>query len=157
MTAETAPPGYASVSQIARLLMVTPERVRQLAREGVIPRLGRDQYHLVGAVQGYLRWLQDDARSAIKIVSATRVADAREKLIKNRVAERLKTLIPADDFIATLELVQRVVLDEMDLVQERLPTSVRTPAKAELAASKLRIESRSRDAIKAARSGANFD
>jgi len=40
----------------ARLLMVSPERVRQLSKEGWIEKQGRDQFLLVDVVQGYIRF-----------------------------------------------------------------------------------------------------
>jgi len=47
------------VSTIAKLLLLSDRRVQQLANEGVIPKSERGRYELVGAVQGYIRYLQD--------------------------------------------------------------------------------------------------
>ena len=56
------------VDTIARLLDLTPRRVQQLASDGYIPRASRGRYHLVSAVQGYIRYLRacanDEATSA---------------------------------------------------------------------------------------------
>lgn len=51
-------PSY-PVGTIAKLLLMTERRVQQLASEGVIPKSDRGRYDLVGAVQGYVRYLQD--------------------------------------------------------------------------------------------------
>jgi hypothetical protein len=39
--------------------LVSPERVRQLAKEGVIPKAARDRYSRREATQGYIRWLRE--------------------------------------------------------------------------------------------------
>lgn len=48
-----------SVSVIAKLLMISERRVQQLAKRGVIPKVGRGRYPLAGSVQGYVRFLQE--------------------------------------------------------------------------------------------------
>ncbi len=62
-SAQNAPPGpdtgAAGRGQLitsalaGRLLMVSPERIRQLSKEGWIEKQGRDQFFLVDVVQGY--------------------------------------------------------------------------------------------------------
>lgn len=49
------------VTAIAKLLMMTPRRVQQLTADGVIPKTDRGRYEVVGAVQGYIKYLQDRA------------------------------------------------------------------------------------------------
>jgi phage terminase Nu1 subunit (DNA packaging protein) len=46
---------------ICKLLDLTPRRVQQLSKEGVIPKAERGRYELVPAVQGYIRYLRDRA------------------------------------------------------------------------------------------------
>jgi len=52
------------IGVIAKLLDLSERRVQQLAREGVIPKETRGQYDLVGSVQGYVRYLRDQAEKA---------------------------------------------------------------------------------------------
>ena len=52
--------GLIPIGQAARLLMISEERIRQLQKQGYIPRADkRGVVQLVGAVQGYLRYLKD--------------------------------------------------------------------------------------------------
>ena len=44
---------------IAKLLMITVRRLQQLHQEGWIPKHERGRWPLVGAVQGYIRFLRD--------------------------------------------------------------------------------------------------
>lgn len=50
-----------SVDIIAKLLMLTPRRVQQLANDGVFPKGERGKYELVPTVQGYIKFLKDRA------------------------------------------------------------------------------------------------
>ena len=55
--------GLIPIGQAARLLMISEERIRQLVKQGFIPRPEKRGFvQLVGAVQGYLRYLKDDER-----------------------------------------------------------------------------------------------
>ena len=66
--------GLIPIGQAARLLMISEERIRQLVKQGFIPKPEKRGFvQLVGAVQGYLRYLKDDERR-----SAKSAADSRE-------------------------------------------------------------------------------
>ena len=47
------------VDTISKLLLLTPRRVQQLVREGVLPRSERGRYELVPVVQAYVAYLKD--------------------------------------------------------------------------------------------------
>jgi hypothetical protein len=115
---QTAPPGadtgaagrgqLLSSALAARLLMVSPERIRQLAKEGWIERQGRDQFYLVDVVQGYLRFRNDSDRRAQKSAAESRVRDARAREIALRNAVREGRLIEIDEAMAIVEQMIRV-------------------------------------------------
>lgn len=50
--------GVYGADVIAKLLEITPRRLQQLAKDGYIPKASRGKYSLVGAVQGYVRFLR---------------------------------------------------------------------------------------------------
>ncbi len=52
------------VETIAELLNLTPRRVYQLTKEGIIPKASRGRYELVPAVRGYIKYLRDRAINA---------------------------------------------------------------------------------------------
>jgi uncharacterized coiled-coil protein SlyX len=90
----------------ARLIMKSPERIRQLSRDGWIPRQGtakEPRYALVDVVQGYIRFRDDAERRATKGAAATRVSDARAREIELRNAQREGRLIELDEAIAAVE------------------------------------------------------
>ena len=95
--------GLIAIGQAARLLMISDERVRQLQKQGYIPRAPkRGVVPLVGAVQGYLRYLKDEERQTSKSAAASRVTDARTREIELRIAERQRDLIPQEDARAVI-------------------------------------------------------
>lgn len=86
-----------TAEQAGALLMISQQRVRQLVRDGYIPRTARDAYPLVGVVQGYLRFLRDDERRSAKSASATNLNDARRQEIERRIAERDGELVDINE------------------------------------------------------------
>lgn len=92
-----------SLDTISQLLMMTPNRVLQLRKDGWIPNAGRGVYSIVGAVQGYIRFLKDEARRTSKSASSSRLQDARAREVDLRVAAEEKRLVDIDDVQATVE------------------------------------------------------
>ncbi|WP_245471133.1 hypothetical protein [Bradyrhizobium genosp. SA-3] len=83
--------------------MVSPERIRQLSKEGWIEKQGRDQFLLVDVVQGYIRFRNDSDRRAQKSAADSRVRDARAREIELRNAVREGRLIEIDEAMAIVE------------------------------------------------------
>ncbi|TIS83332.1 MAG: hypothetical protein E5W88_30155 [Mesorhizobium sp.] len=142
-----------NVSQLSRLLDLTPRRVQQLVQQGVIPKVGRDAYPLVGAVQGYLRWLTDDDRRIAGSASAQRVANARADEIEARIREKMKDLVPIEDQRMTVATLLEIVKRELADLPVRLPLHIRSAIRAAIAASIARIEKTAAQAIKMVQSG----
>lgn len=126
--------GY-PVETIAKVFMLTPRRVQQLANEGVIVKTGRGQYNLVESFQGYIKYLnaqipnkalQPDSANARLDSEAERAKLLREKAQMARY-ERLEyegRLIPADEvkrdaYSAALS-VRRAVMAVPDRAAPRL-------------------------------------
>lgn len=83
--------GMVSLQQVARLLTITDRRVQQLAKDGYIPKPSRGLYSLVGAVQGYIRFLRDEHRKGSEAESGLKAT--RQAEIEMRMAERRRELI----------------------------------------------------------------
>lgn len=92
-------------STLAKLFHLTERRVQQLAKEGVIPKAERGKYDLVGAVRGYVKYLQERAEG--RGVAPQDLHTERARLVKAQadkteieVAEMGRALIPAERVIA---------------------------------------------------------
>lgn len=124
--------GLISIAQAARLLMISEERIRQLQKQGYIPRLDkRGVVPLVGAVQGYLRYLKDDERRSAKSAADSRVRDARALEIELRIAERARDLIPWEDALADMAELAALVRAELAGLPARLTRSLDERGKIE--------------------------
>ncbi len=88
-----------------RLLMISPERIRQLSKAGYIAIPKRGFTTIVSAVQGYIRFLKEDARKESKSAAASRAVDARAAEIELRIAERKRELIPLEDALLAMDLL----------------------------------------------------
>lgn len=104
----------------SRLLMIGPERIRQLSKAGYIPIPKRGFTTIVGAVQGYIRFLKEDARKETRSAAASRAVDARADEIQLKIAERKRELIPREDAILAMDLV----VGEVNKVFTGLPARI---------------------------------
>ena len=95
--------GLITMEKAALLLKITPTYVRQLCREGHIPKPERGMVPLVGAVQGYIDFLKDEERRTSKTAEAAAVHRARAREIELRIAKeegRLVELQSAEEVFA---------------------------------------------------------
>lgn len=98
----------ANLSEIARHLFISRERVRQLVSEGVLVRQA-DGFDLDDCRRRYIERLRDH-RPQSDAAEAVRLARARE--IEIRTAERLRKLVDVDEVEATfVEIVGGLVSD----------------------------------------------
>jgi hypothetical protein len=70
------------VSTIAKLLLLTPRRVQQLAKDGHIPRSPGGRYELAPTVQAYIKYLRDRALGGD--VADENIGEHKARLIKAR-------------------------------------------------------------------------
>jgi phage terminase Nu1 subunit (DNA packaging protein) len=98
---------YRDVEVVSKFLNITPRRVQQLALEGVIPKGQRGKYHLVGAIRGYIKFLQERAegRSAEGgelYDERTRLARLQSDELEMKLLERRGQLVNATQFEAAV-------------------------------------------------------
>jgi hypothetical protein len=95
--------GYITLEQACRLVMLSNERIRQLVRDGYIPKPAKNSYPLVGVVQGYIRFLRDEDRRSSKVASESGLKQARQAEIEMRMAERRRDLVARPDAEAAMD------------------------------------------------------
>lgn len=89
----------ASIESIAKLLDLTPRRVQQLVKEGVIPKpVTRGQYDIIPSVVAYIRHLRAIANGdgGDLITEKTRLARAQALKTEVEVARLQGQLVPVD-------------------------------------------------------------
>jgi len=87
---------------IAKLLDLTPQRVLQLVKEGVIPKKDRGRYELVPVVRGYIKYLRErglraDVHGDDYNAHRTRLTKVKADLAEMEKAQIEEQLIPAAD------------------------------------------------------------
>lgn len=105
--------GTVTAGQAARLLMLTPRRLRQLAADGHIPAAVKGRYPLAGLVRGYTRFLRESIERAAENNAGAGLASAKEKEIRLRLRQREAELIDADDAEAFHAFSSRLYRDEL--------------------------------------------
>jgi hypothetical protein len=130
-----------ATSAAARLLMVTAERIRQLQKDGYIPKGPRGRVSLVGAVQGYIRFRDDADRRANKSAADSRVRDARAQEIELRNKLRLRELCPVEEAHEVLDTFCASVVAELDGLPARITRDrdLRRKIEEEVRAARLRM------------------
>jgi phage terminase Nu1 subunit (DNA packaging protein) len=96
-------PTIISTPVLCQLLMLSRQRIDQLVHDGFLRRHDKGQFSLVEAVQGYIRFLRDDARRSSMHAADSRVRDARARDIEVRTQQRLGKLVPLDVFEEVLD------------------------------------------------------
>lgn len=117
-----ARPATHSLDTISKLLDLTPRRVQQLSKEGVIPKSERGRYELVPAVRGYIRYLKE--RSINPGVVSFDEVRARKTAAEAEMAE-LELLEKKGDLLP----MQQVVDTWLDMVAACRTKMLSMPAK----------------------------
>lgn len=112
--------GLITLEQAGRLLMVGTEWVRRLIKEGYIPRPKPGRTTIVGAVQGYIKYLKDAHARTSKTAADSRVRDARAAEIELRNAERRRELIPVEDATAAMDFLVAEVREQLNGLPARV-------------------------------------
>lgn len=120
MNANAVEAGTVSTESLAKLLMLSTDRIRQLARAGHIPRAGHGRYPLVGAVQGYFRFRNAAAERTKNDNSRAALQIAKAEEIERRMAREDAKLV---DMREALECYDRMTVMFIEMI-ESLPALI---------------------------------
>lgn len=95
---------------IAQLFELSERRIRELAKQGIIPKPSRGKYDLLGCVRGYIRFLK--SRSIATALGTDDIYHERARLLKAQaddkemtVAERRRELVQIQAAVDLLQVV----------------------------------------------------
>jgi hypothetical protein len=101
--------------------MLTPRRVQYLVNEGVIPKAIRGEYPLIGSVQGYIHYLQQQlSKGAKKLDEDARLRAAQANLRELELDKARGTLVEADAVEETVVEVISVLNAELSALASRV-------------------------------------
>jgi phage terminase Nu1 subunit (DNA packaging protein) len=104
----------------AKLLMVTPEWVRRLTKDGWISKADRGRYRVVDVVQGYIRFLRDEARRSSKSAAHSRLQDIRARKEELNIAQTERELVPLADAMTLVDEVAGAVVARVNAIPARM-------------------------------------
>ena len=116
--------GTISVEVAAKLLMVTPEWIRRLSKDGWITKSDRGRYRVVDVVQGYVRFLKDEARRSTKTASHSRLQDIRTRKEELNVAQTERELVPLADAMTLVDEVAGAVVARVNAIPARFTRDI---------------------------------
>lgn len=98
-----------STEEISSVLGMTPQWVRKLSKEGVIPQVTRGKFDLLSTVKRYIGYLKESQKEPIssdqrkmkarKLKAETEEREARAKLAEIQLDEKAGKLISREDVI----------------------------------------------------------
>lgn len=112
--------GVVTAETAAKLLMLTDRHLRRLVADGWVQKTPEGRYTIVGSVQGYIRYLKDEARRGSKSAANNRTADARAREIELRISQKERVLIPLAHALETTDHVIGLMRSELDGLPARM-------------------------------------
>ena len=76
--------GVVASETAAKLLMMSERHLRRLVADGWVTKTADDKYTVVGCVQGYIRYLKDEARRGNQTDAKTYVSEVRARLAQEQ-------------------------------------------------------------------------
>lgn len=112
----------------ARLFNLTPRRVQQLAKDGVIPRAGRGEYPLLASVRGYVDFLQKAAagqnRKTFDKGERERLASEQADKVAIENATKRGELVRREDVEQVVTEMVALLASQLDGVAGRVANEV---------------------------------
>lgn len=135
-------PGEIATSTAAVLIGVSYEMVRRLVKSGHIALHRRGYTTVSSAVQGYARFLREDAARAEANASAVRAHNAKAATVAAANARRRADLMAIDDATEILDLIATTATAKLRGIslKGRVPASVEKRVAAEMAEAAKDIE-----------------
>lgn len=112
--------GNCSLEFFAAIYKLNVERIRQLIKEGWLPRGPRGRLNFIDGIRGMDRYRQDQLARANSKQGDTKIKDARAREIEMRIAQREGTLIEFGEALAVCQTLFGALKSELD----GLPASV---------------------------------
>lgn len=151
------PPDALPMAAAAKLLGLGEERLRQLVKMGYVTKIARGHTTATSAVQGYCRFLRDEARRSPASTAASRSHSAKADLIAASTARRKAELIPLDEAESVVQRIARTACARLRRVPvgAKLTGSTKTTLATEIGAAIEAIE-QARDRALAALNTGDF-
>ena len=141
---DTPSSGRVAAGEMASMLMLSTERLRQLAKLGHIPRATAGQYPLTATVKGYVTFMRDEDRRSTRSAADGSLKAARQREIEMRMAREDNRLIEVEEAIAVTREIVGLARNEFAGLPARVTSDIplRRKIETEVNASFQRIKDR---------------
>jgi hypothetical protein len=106
--------GTVSIEFFARVYELNVERIRQLIKEGWIPRGPRGRVNFIQGIRGMDRYRQDQLKRSTERLGDTKIKDARAREIEMRIAQKTGALIEYGEALAICQTLFGALKAELD-------------------------------------------
>lgn len=121
-------PEFVSTIDLAELLGYTTARIRDLSREGAIPKVDRGKFNLAETVQAFVKWKMGESSRVAAPTSSTsadNLRDQRAHEISIKIAQRERELIPLADAVESVDEITGEFLASLSSLPARITGVVR--------------------------------
>lgn len=112
--APVAKDGTIAIDVFARIYELNPERIRQLIKEGWIPKGPHGRVNFVAGIRGMDRYRQDQLARANARQNDSKIKDARAREIEMRIAQKTGALIEFDEALSICQTLFGLLKSELD-------------------------------------------
>ncbi len=114
----------ASTSEICLLAACTKQRLHALEQEGVVSRVGRDQWLLAATIRAIIQHLRSENRRGPRTDANIRLANARAQTLELRNEREANQLLRFDEVCAAWDSVIGRLVSELGSVPARCSRDV---------------------------------
>ena len=129
-----------TATALGKHLDLTIQRIKQLANEGVIEQLPNGRYDQDICRIKYLRWMRAPERRLAKSKADQEFTQAKADLIKIRIAEKQRDLIPYSEAEETGEKLIGIVLTKLGGLAARIGGTMEDRRKVDRVVFEVRTE-----------------
>jgi len=136
-------PETVEIAALAKLLGVSTRQVRNLLEDARVKSVARGRWPLAQAIQAILANARKNRDTSELARARTRIIDAKARREETAIAVAERELVPVEEFTATLDVVMRAIVDEIDGGSARVTRdlTVRRRIDAEVMAMRARMAS----------------
>lgn len=105
--------GFIKAETAAKLLMITQRHLTRLVADGWIKKTD-GKFTVVGTVQGFIHYKNDENRRNSQKSASSKAADARAREIELRIARQERQLIPLEEAVASMNFAVGAMRAELE-------------------------------------------
>ena len=108
-----------STAEICELTGFTKQYLHTLEHDGIVSRIGRDQWQLASTIRSLITYLRSENRRGPRGVAHARLADMKAKTLAIRLQREANELVPYDQVCEAIDLIVGSLVSTLTSVPAR--------------------------------------